>query len=337
MTSAPGAAVLAVDGGNSKTDVALVARDGSVLGAARGPGSCYQSIGLDRTRAILTDLVAKAAAAAGLDPAGPVAEHASLYLAGADLPVEVELLTRALSGAGWAATTRIDNDTFALLRAGTDATNAVAVVCGAGINCVAVAAGGATARFPALGRLTGDWGGGIGIGEDALWWAVRAEDGRGEATALEAAVPAHFGLASPLAVAEAVHLGELPPGRLGELTPVLMEVARGGDPVALRVVERLAREVSLFASVALRRLDLLDTDTDVVLGGGVLTGSGPVLLDRIAERLAVAVPKATVRLVQEPPVVGAALLGLDVVGADPGAEATVRATLTAAVAAVRGA
>jgi hypothetical protein len=36
-------------------------------------------------------------------------------------------------------------------------------------------------------------------------------------------------------------------------------------------------------------------------------------------------------------VVGAALLGLDVVGADPGAEATVRATLTAAVAAVRGA
>ena len=33
-------AVLAVDGGNSKTDVVLVDADGGVLGAARGPGAC---------------------------------------------------------------------------------------------------------------------------------------------------------------------------------------------------------------------------------------------------------------------------------------------------------
>ena len=32
------AAVLAVDAGNSKTDVAVVADDGEVLGSARGPG-----------------------------------------------------------------------------------------------------------------------------------------------------------------------------------------------------------------------------------------------------------------------------------------------------------
>ena len=32
-------AVLAVDGGNSKTDVALVAADGSLLGTARGAGA----------------------------------------------------------------------------------------------------------------------------------------------------------------------------------------------------------------------------------------------------------------------------------------------------------
>ena len=31
-------AVLAIDGGNSKTDVALVAADGSLLGTARGAG-----------------------------------------------------------------------------------------------------------------------------------------------------------------------------------------------------------------------------------------------------------------------------------------------------------
>ena len=30
--------ILAIDGGNSKTDVALVASDGSLLATARGPG-----------------------------------------------------------------------------------------------------------------------------------------------------------------------------------------------------------------------------------------------------------------------------------------------------------
>lgn len=335
MTSA--SRVLAVDGGNSKTDVALVLLDGTVLAAARGPGSCHQNIGIDRTRSLLTELVAKAAATAGLDPSGPVADHASLYLAGADLPVEVALLTEALGDTGWAPSMRIDNDTFALLRAGTDATNAAAVVCGAGINCVGVAADGRTARFPALGRHTGDWGGGVGLGEEALWWAVRDEDGRGEPTALRDAVAAHFGLASPLAVAEAMHLGHLSPGRILELTPVLMDVARAGDPVALRVVERLAEEVTLLAVVALRRLDLFDMDADVVLGGGVLTGSGPVVLDRIADRLRIAAPRAQIRLVTEPPVVGAALLGLDLLGAGAAAEATLRSALTAAVEAVRAA
>jgi len=332
------AAVLAIDGGNSKTDVALIGRDGSVLAVARGPGSCHQNIGLHRTRSLLVELVAKAAATAGFDPSvTTVAEHASLYLAGADLPIEVDLLTEALGDTGWAPSMRLDNDTFALLRAGTDAPNAAAVVCGAGINCVGVAADGRTARFPALGRHTGDWGGGVGLGEEALWWAVRAEDGRGAPTALEQAVAAHFGLPSPLAIAEAMHLGQLSPGRILELTPVLMDMARAGDVVALQIVERLAEEVCLLAVVALRRLDLLGVDTDVVLGGGVMTGSGPVVLDRVAERLQTGAPLARIQLVTEPPVVGAALLGLDALGADPATEATVRDALTAAVHAVRGA
>jgi N-acetylglucosamine kinase-like BadF-type ATPase len=35
--SRPPAAVLAVDGGNSKADLALVARDGTLMAAVRGP------------------------------------------------------------------------------------------------------------------------------------------------------------------------------------------------------------------------------------------------------------------------------------------------------------
>jgi N-acetylglucosamine kinase-like BadF-type ATPase len=321
------AAVLAIDGGNSKTDVALMASDGSVLAAVRGPGSCHQNIGLEEAGALLAELVAEAASAAGLDPGAPVAAHTSACLAGADLPVEVEQLTELVSGLGWSASVCVRNDTFALLRAGTDAADAVAVVCGAGINCVGVAAGGQVARFPALGRLSGDWGGGSGLGGEALWFAVRAEDGRGSSTVLSESVAAHFGYPTATDVGAAIHLGEITHDRLTELSPVLMAAARAGDAVALALVDRLADEVSLFATVAMRKLGLLSVRTDLVLGGGVLTGSGPLVQDRIAERVAAVAPHAEIRLVTERPVVGAALLGFDALGTAPLVESAVRSGL----------
>ena len=42
-------AVLAIDGGNSKTDVALVAADGTLLASARGPGINAHEVGVDQT------------------------------------------------------------------------------------------------------------------------------------------------------------------------------------------------------------------------------------------------------------------------------------------------
>ena len=42
------AAILAVDVGNRKTDLALVAADGSVLAAARGATASHQAVGLAR-------------------------------------------------------------------------------------------------------------------------------------------------------------------------------------------------------------------------------------------------------------------------------------------------
>jgi len=60
-------AVLAIDGGNSKTDVVLVAADGTVRGRARGPGVPKLS---GQTVALLAPVVRAAAAGAGLAGAG---------------------------------------------------------------------------------------------------------------------------------------------------------------------------------------------------------------------------------------------------------------------------
>jgi N-acetylglucosamine kinase-like BadF-type ATPase len=317
--------VLAVDGGGSKTDGLVVSEHGEVLAQVRSSGSSPHLIGLSAALEVLNDLVGKLAAITG-SAEGPVADHAAIYLSGADLPVEVATLDRAIREAGWARSVHVENDTFALLRAGTRSPDAVAVVCGSGINCVGVSRFGGVARFPSLGRLSGDWGGGSHLGSETLWWAVRAEDGRGEPTALQEEVHAHFGM-RPGAVGAAIHLGEMDPNRLGELTPVLFRVASEGDQVALRLVERQAEEVCAFAAVALRRLDLDRRAADVVLGGSVITARSPLLIDGITSRLAERAPYARTLIVDSPPVLGAALLGLDALRASPDAESRLRAAL----------
>jgi N-acetylglucosamine kinase-like BadF-type ATPase len=115
------AAVLAIDGGNSKTDVCLLSADGQLLGYARGHGSNHQIVGLDTAFDVLAGLVAEARVEAGIDAGSTLAQLAAVYLAGADFPREIEMLLARVSLAGWAAEVSLDNDTFALLRAGTDA------------------------------------------------------------------------------------------------------------------------------------------------------------------------------------------------------------------------
>ncbi|MET7714390.1 BadF/BadG/BcrA/BcrD ATPase family protein [Streptomyces sp. NPDC005407] len=338
--------VLAIDAGNSKTDVAVVAADGTVLGKARGGGFQPPAVGIEAAVDALGRTVAAAATAAGVTTdsattdgitthgvttdgvtalSEPFVAHVSACLANADLPVEELELAAAVQARGWGLTTEVRNDTFAILRAGVDEPRGVAVVCGAGINCVGMLPDGRTARFPAIGRISGDWGGGAWLAEEALWFAARAEDGRGEPTALARRLPAYFGLDSMYALIEALHRGRIPAARKHELTPVLFATSAEGDAVARSVVHRLAEEVVALSTVALARLDLLDEEAPVLLGGSVLAARHPELDEHIGKLLAAKAPKAVIEVVTAPPVLGAALLGMDHIGASPEVRARLRA------------
>jgi N-acetylglucosamine kinase-like BadF-type ATPase len=317
--------VLAIDAGNSKTDVAIIAPDGSVRGSARGAGFRPHSVGAEAAVDGLDAIIREAAVVAELDIASrPWVAHVSACLANADLPTELDRIGREFESRGWGTTTYIGNDTFALLRAGIEAPPGVAVVCGAGINCSGLLPDGRTARFAAVGKISGDWGGGGFLAEEAMWWAARAEDGRGPATSLATLLPAHFGCADMAGLIEALHLGDIPAERWHEATPILFDAAAAGDAVAVALVRRQADEIVALAASALRRLDLLDAPVDVILGGGVVTAGHTLLLDAIDEGLNQAAPKALARVVSTPPVVGAALLGLDQIDAEPGAHARLR-------------
>jgi N-acetylglucosamine kinase-like BadF-type ATPase len=309
------AAVLAIDGGNSKTDMALVGWDGTVLATVHGPGASHEKFGLDGAMLRLGKIIRTAAEKAGIGTSGVIARHVSACLAGADLPEEEAMLTEALLAGGWSESAIALNDTFAILRGGVDEPWGVAVTCGAGINCVAVAPSGEVARYLSFGDLTGDWGGGGGLASAVMWHAMRGWDGRGPDTALGDAAASAFGLASVRDVAVAVHKGELSRADLHRLTSVLFAVAADGDQVAVSLVERQATEICAMAEAAMRRVNLTPAGTPVVLGGGVLQARDPLLLAAIDRQLALVAPGAVACVLDAPPIVGAALLGLDHVAA----------------------
>lgn len=303
--------LLAVDGGNSKTDVVLCAADGTLLAAVRGPTTSHQAVGLGFGLDRLDSLVREAAAAAGLSAGLPVADLAVHCLAGLDLPADERRLAGAYAAHALARVTVLRNDTFAALRAGTEDGWGVAVICGSGVNGVGVAPDGRIARFAGLGSISGDRGGGSGLGMAGLGAAVRARDGRGPATQLERLVPAHFGLRRPADVTEALYLDRIPEVRVGELSPVVAGAARAGDAVARALLDEIADELAAFAIAAIRRLRMTRRAVPVVLAGGLARGAADLLVPRVSALVLPVAPAATITVLNAPPVLGAALLGLD--------------------------
>ena len=85
-------AVIAVDGGASKTHLALVGRDGELLRLVRGPESQPHNVGFARALEVLDALHAEAG--------GLTAEVAQLNMAGVDFPSEEEELKKAIKSRG---------------------------------------------------------------------------------------------------------------------------------------------------------------------------------------------------------------------------------------------
>jgi N-acetylglucosamine kinase-like BadF-type ATPase len=323
-------AVLAVDGGNSKTDLALLARDGRLLAAVRGPTISHQAVGLGPGVERLAELVSEARTRAGVRDDRP-ADIGAYTLAGADTPADIRRLTTALAAAGLGRDTLVVNDAFAPVRAGSERGWGVGVICGAGVNAAGIAPDGRTARLAALGDISGDWGGGGDLGMAALGAAVRARDGRGARTTLEALVPAHFGLSRPLDLTYAIEHGHIHASRLRGLSPVVFEAARGGDTVARSILDRLADEIATMGLAIIRRLHLTRRDVDVVLAGGVFRAEDQAFEARIAGGIHAGAKLARLHRLDAPPVLGAALMGLDRlprVSATARREATARARAT---------
>jgi N-acetylglucosamine kinase-like BadF-type ATPase len=322
--------VLALDGGSTKTDAVLVAADGALLGRSRVGPSNHQLVGVDVALDTMGAAIAAVTEDAGItDPPFPICELGVYCLAGIDLPIDETHLGPAIALRGWTATDLLRNDTFAVSRAGTTSPWGIGVVCGTGLNCAGIGPDGTSVRFPARAELSGDFApGGSWLGVRALGLALRATDGRGAPTLLSIRVPDHFGERDAEAVLTGIYTGAIAYGRLFELARVLLDAAADGDAPSRQAADILADEVTAFVGAAITRLKVEDTDVEVVLGGGVFDTDDAGFHTRVAQGIHMVAPRARLVRLTAPPVLGAALLGLDAIGADESAKQRLRVALS---------
>jgi len=312
--------VLGVDGGNSKTLAVVVDERGSVLGLGRSGNSNHQGIGLE---AAMREV--RRAAEAALQNASIASSSLSAAfcaIAGADLPEDFDALNPALGRLHLAPLMELDNDSVAALRAGTDSPDAVVVVWGAGTNGAGRNSAGAKVRLPALGSISGDWGGGGDFGRDAIWFVARAHDGRGRHTVLTDLVLNALGVNDVDEMIRRLYRRQLSSVQIIELAPLVFQAADAGDAVAGEAVVRGGKEVATTARALLRRLDLLESAAQVVLAGGMFRTEAPLFMGTIRRAMAEMAPYARVVRPDVEPVVGAAFLALDLLGLP--VDATVR-------------
>ena len=326
------ALIVGIDGGNSKTDILLADTSGKLLAWVRVSGSNPQGIGLLPAVALLRSGIDAALARAKRGGERPAA--VALCMAGIDTPRDAKAVRGALAGRGSARiadhlSTR--NDSEAGLRVATTDGVGIAIVGGAGVNAIGVNEKGKTARFAALGDISGDFGGGGGLSVAALGAAVRAVEGRGPRTSLGRAILRTTGFPSLRALLDAVLEDRVPHGGIGTLGRVLLEESERGDRVAREIETLMIDHAVAYAVAAQRRAPSRRKRIPIVLIGSTILSSLPGYRSRLYAALIAAIPNAEMRPLREPPALGALLYALDESGAGPAARTRAEASLRAAI------
>jgi N-acetylglucosamine kinase-like BadF-type ATPase len=297
--------VVGVDGGTTKT-IALVADDqGRILISTRGGGSNWSGEDVTIPMTVVVDTVQKA-----LEPIGLSGQDIAMgvfTLAGADWPEDHTRREEFLGQAGIAQQVKVKNDSFGGLRAGLSKPFGMVLAAGTGMNAATISPDGQEWAF----GYYETFGGAGSIAEHAFEAVLRAEDGRGQSTALTQLVLQQLNFPTVEAMLRAHILGRVDHGKYLTICPLVFDAALAGDRVAVDILVRQGKGLAEYATAMVRRFNMQNQDFEVVLAGSVFKGVGPLLVDTITQEVHREAPKAQIVRARFEPVIGSVLLAYD--------------------------
>jgi glucosamine kinase len=306
-----------IDGGGTRTRLALVDENGGVLGFASGGSCSFTDHGLEPARAELTRLWHVAWRLAGTEPRPADAVFMGLgsILAPADAQTNCELAAQI--GLAVAGQIYADNDAWNAHAGGLGGRPGILLIAGTGSASLGRNAQGESWRVGGWGHLLGETGSAYALGLAAMIAATRASDGRGPATALTELVIGAFRMKNIQEIFCQVHGGNATRANVAALAPRIVALAVDGDAVARQILVQGADGLAEMVATVATRLHL--TAPEIAPTGGLIMHAAEFrrqFLDVLGQKL------PGYRLVADglAPVWGAVLLAMEhATGAAPSA------------------
>jgi len=296
--------VLGIDAGGTKTVCLLADERGDVVAESRGPGANLHAAGEETVERVLQQVVAGA-----LDGRPVVPAAICLGIAGVDRQHEADTIAAIMRRIGHRSRVLVVNDALIALAAGAGDDPGIVIISGTGSIVYGRNQRGEAARAGGWGHMIGDEGSGYWIGREALAAVMRAGDGRGPETQLQADVLAHFGIADLSRMPGIVYDRDVPRMSVAALGPIVDRAAGQGDAVARRIIDMAADELALAARSVATRLEMRGDAFTFLLAGTVFRVV-PRLTTGLPHRLTEIAPRSTCRLLDEEPARGAVWLAL---------------------------
>ena len=298
---------LGADLGSTKTHTLIVDETGRALGFSESGPANHESVGYDGMFQSMQDGVEQALRAAGLKK--EEINGAGFGISGYDWSSEYDANVSVIDRLGLSAPYKFVNDAVLGLVAGAEEGWGVVVVSGTGSNCR-----GWDREHKREGRVTGH---GVLMGEGTggselmhrcmqiigYSWTKRLPK-----TALAEAIIAHVGAEDLEDLMRGYTTNEYQVG--AEAARIVFRVAEEGDQVARDLIRWAGTEMGELANAVIRQLEFENLAFDVVMTGSMFEG-GPMLIEPMRETIHKLAAKARLVRLRVPPVIGAAMLGLE--------------------------
>lgn len=304
--------VLGVDGGGTKTTVAIMDQWGEVLGTATAGSSNFDDHGVERATRNLRQAVDQARLLAKMED--QPFDSVFLGLGGATSPKAREIaksiaMTLPLTPQ---AQIGVDDDARVALAGGLMDQPGLALIAGTGSVCIGLNQSHQIARAGGWGAMFDDLGSGHWLGLAVLRAAVSAFDGRSAPTMLLEQVQSELGLEDMTEMLHRLYVDGLSRSEIAAMARVALSAAESGDGVALKILEQAAVHLVEMVVAVATRLEMLTTPYPITMIGGLW--NSVLFKTAFTTRLAALLPQIKVVSPSHPPEIGACSLALKALG-----------------------
>jgi N-acetylglucosamine kinase-like BadF-type ATPase len=297
-----------IDGGGSRTRLALAGEDGTVLGVAEAGCCSFVELGRARARQALGELWRKGWESAKAEP------HAvdALFIGTGSILSEEDERTNCELGYDLGLATqgkiRAGNDAFNALAGGLSGRPGILLISGTGSACLGRNAQGKIWRAGGWGHLLQDVGSAYALGLGAMVAATRDADGRGEPTALTDLVREALGLRDLKEIYRKLHEPGISRAEIAALASRVITCAQEGDSVAQQLVREGVDGLVKMVTTVAERLGL--AQPELALTGGLINNSDS-FRQSFKARIAHELPGVRFSGSGLAPVLGAVMLALE--------------------------